>query len=80
MSRQLANRIRKDLKPSVSDILFDGFWVRVFQDGSVWVGANSPSERRMMILKEALEVAGYKCECNGKSGTAGQYIIEVKGS
>lgn len=32
---------------------------------------------RMLEAKACIEAAGYRCECNGKRGTEGEYFIDV---
>lgn len=61
-----------------------GAWVRVYKDGQCWAGARGngyptgeTGKRLMLDAKRRLEAAGYRCECNGKPGTSGEFIIEV---
>lgn len=65
--------LRRKLKPALD---FD-FWVRAFDDGRIWCGANYDSEKRMNQMLEVLKAEGYKTKTNGKPGTAGAYIIEI---
>lgn len=44
-------------------------------DNTAWVSPKCDSDR--IKLKAILERAGYRCECNGKPETSGQWIIDV---
>ncbi len=72
----------KKLRDAVKGV--PGAWVRVYRDGTIWAGATgecvkwSVGGERMLAVKAALESAGYICELNGKPGTSGEHIIDVK--
>lgn len=51
-------------------------WVRVWRDGTMNVGART--KLAMLDALAALERAGYRCELNGRPGTSGEYVIDVK--
>lgn len=61
-----------------------GAWVRAYRDGTAWAGCQgefvkwSVGGEKMMSVKAALEAAGFTCELNGKPGTSGEHIIDVK--
>jgi len=72
----------KELRAAVKHI--PGAWVRVYKDGKALAGCKgefvnwSVGGEPMMAVKSALEAAGYTCELNGKPGTSGEHIIDVK--
>ena len=57
----------------------DGAWVRAWRDGTVWAGVHGLGEGPdgMERVATALTKAGYQVKCNGKPGTAGEYIVDV---
>lgn len=66
----------KALRAAVKDI--SGAWIRRWKDGTIWAGHTSNTEMTMFRLKATLEAAGFVCHCNGKPGTAGEFIIDVE--
>lgn len=58
--------------------IIPGAWVRVFRDGTTWAGVHESNLACLGKVKALLERAGYVCECNGKPGTSGEHIIDVK--
>ena len=61
-----------------SEVDFDfDFWVRRFNSGIFWVGAVIATENRMKLLVRILNANGYTTACTGKSGTSGEFIIDV---
>jgi hypothetical protein len=65
----------KHLRDAVKHI--DGAWVRVFPSGTAaWAGAER-NRASCMAVRAALEARGYRCECRGKPGTEGEYIVDV---
>lgn len=65
-----AREIRKAIR------FIPGAWVRVYCNGKQWAGAGH-TRTGMEQVRTALEAAGYRCECNGEPGTAGEFIVEI---
>ncbi len=66
----------KVLRASVKGI--SGAWLRRWKDGTIWAGHTSQTEMTMLRVKAAIEKAGFICHCNGRPGTAGEFIIDVE--
>ncbi len=66
----------RKLRAGIGEVDFE-FYVRVWKDKSIWVGAKLPSEERQKILIERIEALGLNTATNGTPGTVGCYIIEV---
>jgi hypothetical protein len=66
----------RKLRKEIGDIGFE-YSVRRWRDGSVWViptlGRRDRTEQLALVLNDL----GYRTECNGKPGTAGQFIVDV---
>lgn len=71
-----SRRLSLFLREAIGDVGFD-FWVRVWKDGDIWVGPAHYSAARRDALVTRLRSLGYRTECNGKSGTSGEGIVEV---
>jgi hypothetical protein len=70
---KIVTELRRELKPRVDF----AFFVRQWRDGTLWVGPDYGSDKRMAALCSALTDLGYSFECNGTPGTSGEHIIDV---
>ena len=67
-------KLRAIVKQLPFDVWVDG---RPDFDGWCIVGARYGNEKRTREILEALQLGGYRCECRGKPGTAGEFCVWV---
>lgn len=66
----------RQLRKEIGETGFE-YWVRQWKNGDMWVSARWRSDHNELVNR--LTELGYRVECNGKPGTAGEHIIEVCG-
>lgn len=67
----------RQLRAAVKHI--PGAWVRIWPDGTCWAGHKRNSRAAMDQVVQALQAAGWRTQCQGEPGTAGQFIIDIVG-
>ncbi|QIG67923.1 hypothetical protein EVB53_121 [Rhizobium phage RHph_Y60] len=72
MTTMTAVQIRK----AIGDVGFP-YSIRKWRDGEIWVSPNYGTEERCALLCEKLNQIGFETIREGKSGTAGYWIINA---
>lgn len=52
-------------------------WVQRHRSGDIWAGSNRGTAAASEEIRLVLESAGYECAMKGKSGTEGEFIIDI---